>query len=243
MYKMNVETDFIDPSVQDIRKYKLIIVPALYAAPDSLLKKLNAYVKNGGHVIYTFKSGFSDEDLKVRTAIQPGIINEACGISYSQFTIPANVSLKGNPYQVSGEENKVHTWMELVTPTTAEVLAWYEHPVWGSYAAVTQNQFGKGLAVYVGCMTSAAVTEKIIKDALQKANVTNTDQQLYFPLITKSGINRQGRTIHYYFNYSATPQKILYSNKSGNELLSGKNVLSGSNLELAAWGINIIEEN
>ena len=236
LYKMNVETDFIDPSVQDISKYKLIIVPALYAAPDSLLKKLNAYVKNGGHVVYTFKSGFSDEDVKVRTAIQPGIINEACGISYSQFTIPVNVSLKDNPYQVGAEENKIHTWMELITPTTAEVLAWYGHPVWGRYAAITQNQFGKGRAVYVACMTSATVTEKIIKDALQKANITSTDQQLYFPMITKSGINRQGHTIHYYFNYSAIPQKMLYSNKSGDELLSGKKVLSGSNIELAALG-------
>ena len=243
LYKMNVQTDFIDPSVPDINKYKLIIVPALYAAPDDLLKKLNDYVKNGGHIIYTFKSGFSDENVKVRTTIQPAIINEACGISYSQFTIPENVSLKNDPFNVGAEQNKIHTWMELITASTAKVLAWYDHPVWGSYAAITENQFGKGLATYVGCMTSEALTEKIVKDALQKANLWNDDQQLYFPVITKSGLNRQGKIIHYYFNYSAAPQKVLYSHKDGNELLSGKEISSKSNLELAAWGVNIVEEN
>ena len=87
-------------------KYKLIIVPALYAASDSLLNKLNDYVKNGGHVVYTFKSGFTDENVKVRSTLQPGIINEACGMSYSQFTIPSGVSLKDDPYKV-GDKNKV----------------------------------------------------------------------------------------------------------------------------------------
>jgi beta-galactosidase len=252
LYKMNVGTDFIDPSVKDFNKYKLIIVPALYAAPDNLLKKLNQFVKDGGHIVYTFKSGFSDENVKVRTAVQPGIINEACGISYSQFTIPQNVSLKDDPrlndsvgqaYKVGAEQNKIHTWMELITPTTAKVLAYYDHPVWGTYAAITQNQFGEGMATYVGCLTSAAVTEKILKDVLQKANLWKDEQQLYFPIITKTGINNQGKTIRYYFNYSNAPKQIQYLNKNGTELISNKNISANSILELEAWGVKIIEED
>ncbi|HEY0608104.1 MAG TPA: beta-galactosidase trimerization domain-containing protein, partial [Chitinophaga sp.] len=84
--------------------------------------------KNGGHIVYTFKSGFSDQHVKVRSSHQPGIINEACGIYYSQFTAPQNVSLKGDLYQVGKEANTVKTWMELITPTSAKVLAYYEHP-------------------------------------------------------------------------------------------------------------------
>jgi beta-galactosidase len=255
LYKMNVGVDFIDPSTafsfktetavsESAKKhqYKLIVVPALYAASDDLLKRLNRFVREGGHVIYTFKSGFSDENVKVRSTIQPGIINEACGISYSQFTIPANVSLKGNPFQVSPDQNKVHTWMELITPVTASVLAYYDHPVWGTYAAVTQNQFGKGVATYVGCMTTAELTEKIVRNALQKAGLWKVDQQLSFPVIVKSGINQQGKTIRYLFNYSAAPQKITYGYKNGTELLANQVVAAGAVLELEAWGVKIIEE-
>jgi beta-galactosidase len=253
---MNVGTDFIDPSTdfgfkqnttadnnKAIRKYKLIIVPALYAANDNLLNKLNQFVKDGGHVVYTFKSGFSDENVKVRSTIQPGIINEACGISYSQFTIPQHVSLKNDPYKVGEEQNKINTWMELITPTTAKVLAYYDHPVWGNYAAVTQNSYGKGIATYIGCMATPALNEKILKEALIKADLWGTDQALYFPLITKSGVNQAGKTIRYYFNYSATPNTVTYPYKNGKEVISNTIITQNSKLTLEAWGMKIIEEN
>lgn len=275
MYKINVGVDFIDPSVDfgfgnsdlgisegnrpteiknpksEIRKYKVIIVPALYAASDNLLKKLNQFVKDGGHIVYTFKSGFSNENVKVRSSIQPGIINEASGIHYSQFTLPKNVSLKsdtsvndsvGPAFGVDEAQSKIHTWMELITPTTAKVLAWYNHPVWSSYAAVTENHFGKGMATYIGCITSAEVTEKILKNVLQKAGLLKNQEQLVFPIITKTGINMQGKRIHYYFNYSALPRQIQYLNKTGTELISGKNISNTSVLQLQAWDVKIIEE-
>lgn len=244
LYKMNVGMDLIDATKNpELSNYKLIIVPALYAASDDVLKKLNQFVKDGGHVVYTFKSGFSDENVKVRSTVQPAIINEACGISYSQFTVPQNVSLKNDPFGVGKDNNKINTWMELISPTTAKVLAYYEHPSWGNYAAVTQNQFGKGLATYVGCMTTSALTEKIMKDALEKANLWKTEQNLTFPIITKSGVNQQGKTIRYFFNYSAVPQQVKYAYKNGNELITNKAISANSTLDLEAWGVQIVEEN
>lgn len=242
LYNMNVGTDFIDPSVEDFSSYKLIVVPALYAASDALLQKLNQYVKEGGHVLYTFKSAFSDENVKVRTVVQPGIISEACGISYSQFTLPNDVALKGDPYQVGAADNKVQNWMELVTPTTAKVLAYYDHPEWGKYAAVTRNAYGKGSATYVAAMLSSVLTEKVVKQALENAKLLGVDQQLHFPLITKSGVNQAGKNIHYYFNYSGSSKKVTYPHKNGKELLSGQNVAANAIIELEAWGVKIIEE-
>ncbi|WP_082111553.1 beta-galactosidase [Spirosoma radiotolerans] len=242
LYRMNVGVDFIDPSSQNIEQYKLLVVPALYAAPDSLLQRLNRFVKNGGHIVYTFKSGFSDQNVKVRTTPQPGLISEALGITYTQFTIPQNVSLKGDPFGVGSDNNKVKGWMELVTPTTAKVLAYYDHPVWGKYAAVTENTFGKGLATYIGCWTDGAVTEKILADAVRKANLWGAAQLLHFPLITRQGTNEQGKTVHYLFNYSAKPGQLTYPFANGRELIKGETVPKNSVLDLAPWGVKIIEE-
>jgi beta-galactosidase len=243
LYKMNVGVDFVDPTSKNIEDYSLIIVPALYAAPDSLLLRLNNYVKNGGHIVYTYKSGFSDQNVKVRSTIQPAIINEACGISYQEFTVPNNVSLKGDPFNVGSANNKIQTWMELITPTTANVLAYYDHPAWGKYAAITENKFGKGLATYIGCITSNAVTEKLMADAVNKAGITGPDQQLSFPLITKSGINQKGKTIHYYFNYSANPKIIEYPYNRSTNLLNQKPVSKNDKIELTGWGFTVLEEN
>ncbi len=243
LYRMNVGVDFIDPTSKNLEDYKLLIVPALYAAPDSLLQRLNNFVKNGGHIVYTYKSGFSDQNVKVRSTHQPAIIDEACGIYYNQFTVPENVSLKGDPFGVGAGNNKVNTWMELITPTSAKVLAWYDHPVWGKYAAITQNNYGKGLATYIGCITSDKVIEKILTDAVKKAGLTTADQDLHFPLITKSGVNKYGKTIHYYFNYSATPASFSYAYKNSKELLSGEVLQGGESVLLKGWGVKIMEED
>ena len=40
--------------------------------------------------------------------------------------------------------------MELLKPEGAEVLAEYEHYNWKGYAAITRNQYGKGMAYYLG---------------------------------------------------------------------------------------------
>lgn len=241
LYKVNIGVDFIDPSSNNFEKYKLIIVPVLYVAPDSLLTRLNLFVKNGGHILYTFKSGFSDQNVKVRTSVQPGIISQACGINYSQFTTPEHVSLKDDPFNV-GKDNTVNTFMELITPRTAKVLAYYDQPVWGKYAAITQNNYGKGLATYVGCITSKAITEKVVENVVKSAGLWGADQELRFPLIVKSGINQYGKAIHYYFNYSAAPASFIYSYKSGKELLSNSEVIPKKKMDIGAWGVSIVEE-
>ncbi len=242
LYRQNVGVDFVDPSSVNLEQYKLLIVPALYAAPDSLLSRLNRFVKNGGHILYTFKSGFSNQDVKVRTVVQPGLISEVCGIKYGQFTLPENVSFKGNPFGVNNADNAVQNWIELITPTTATVLARYDHPVWGSYAAITQNSYGNGVATYVGCMTSDAVIEKLIENTVRKAGLWAEDQELKFPIITKSGMNQTHKMLHYYFNYSDKAVNFIYSHKKAIELLSGTTIEKTTMKELAPWGVQIMEE-
>ena len=242
LYKMNVEVDFVDPSSTGIENYQLLIVPALYAASDSLLQRLNRFVKNGGHIVYTFKSGFSDQNVKVRTSAQPGLIGEACGVYYSQFTVPEGVSLKGDPYHVGNDNNRVNTWMELLTPTTATVDAYYDHPVWGKYAAVTENQYGKGLATYIGCMVSDTLMGKILADAVKKAGLWGDAQAYRFPVIVKTGVNEEGKTIRYVFNYSGEALTIHYVFGSGQELISNTRIVKDSAVVLRPWDVKVIEE-
>jgi beta-galactosidase len=242
LYRLNVGVDFVDPSSTGFEKYRLIVVPALYAAPDALLERLNTYVRNGGHVVYTFKSGFSDEHVKVRSTPQPGIIGEACGVAYSQFTIPRGVSVTSEfPVQKGGDA--VRLWMELLTPTTARVLARYTHPAWGQYAAITENAYGKGLATYVGFMPGDELMAGILEDAVRKAGVWGADQELAFPIVTKSGTNEQGRTVRYYLNYSARPVAFRYPHRPGKDLLANKTVAGGSDQQLAPWGVMIVVED
>lgn len=242
LYRHNVGCDLVDPSSQRLDQYSLLIVPMLYAAPSSLLERLDKYVQQGGHLLVTYRSGFSDENVQVRHSAQPGGLSKACGVTYQEFTAPVGVSLQGNPYQVSEADNRVSTWMEFLMPTTAKVLARYEHPAWGQYAAITENRYGKGLATYVGCHTSDAVADKLVTNAVRQAGLWGPDQELEFPLIARGGRNQAGKPVHYYFNYAATPGTVRYPHAAGRELLSGAAVRPGQPLQLGAWGFQIIEE-
>lgn len=242
LYKRNISCDIVYPDSGNLEEYRLLIVPLLYAAPDSLLERLNRFAANGGHIVYTFKSGFADETVKVRTEQQPGIIREACGISYSQFAEPGRVSLRGQLFGTDVTDTPVHTWMELLVPGTAKALAYYDHPHWGQYAAITRNLYGKGAVMYVGCMTTSAVMGAVLEHAAKEAGLWGSDQQHAFPLIVKSGVNQYGSKVRYYFNYSDEPRSLIYEHENGLELLHGSEVHKGSVLALEPWDVRIVEE-
>ena len=216
------------------------MVPSLYAASDAEIAKLNDYAKAGGRVLYTFRSGFSDENTKVRYAVQPGAISEAAGVRYSQFTNPTDVTLDGDPYKVGKQDNQARWWMEFLTPTTAKVLARYKHPSWPDYAAVTRNSYGSGEVTYVGFMPTDAVVGKIVAEQVERAGIALP--QARYPLIVRGGTLQNGNRVRYLLNYSAKPQRVSYTYANGTELLSGRAVKRGQALELKPWGVAIVEE-
>lgn len=144
LYHMNIECDFIWPESENLDQYKAIIVPALYAAPDELLIRLNQYVENGGTLIASFKTAFANENVKVSHEVQPHILSNCFGVHYDQFTFPKNVGLTGEVIlkktdQKGNAHPAANVFMELLVSEGAEVLASYEHYNWKDYAAITRN--------------------------------------------------------------------------------------------------------
>jgi beta-galactosidase len=242
LYNMNVECDVIDARSADIGNYTLLVVPSLYAAPDSILERLNQYVKKGGHIVYAFKSGFCNENMQVRPTRMPGILRAAGGFSYQQFTNISRLPLKRDPFGVGEKENYVEEWAELLVPEGARVLAWYDHPYWGKYAAITENKFGAGTVIYFGAMPSPLVLQRLLVHALKDAGVWTDDQAIAFPLIVKNGVNQYGRSLHYYFNYSGRRQQWVYPHKSAIDLLTGKKIQPHQPLSLGPWELMVLEE-
>ena len=77
--------------------------------------------------------------------------------------------MKDDPFNVGKDLNDIDKWIELLLPTSATVLAWYDHPYWGKYVAVTQNSFGKGTATYIVCGTKTMLLHnKFLKMHLKR---------------------------------------------------------------------------
>jgi beta-galactosidase len=242
LYKLRVETDFVFPSSQNLAGYRLIIVPALYIADDALLGRLADYVKSGGHLLVTFKSGFCNENSTVRWVRAPGPLRQAAGFSYQEFTnLKAPLRLKGDPFG-AGEENTVSVWAEYILPEGAKALAFYDHPVFGRYPAITRNSYGSGTLTYEGTLPSEALQEKILEDTLGDAGVTIPDKGLPTAVKVRHAVLRNGKTARFYFNFSEETREFIYEHGDGIEVLSGKPVTHAEKITLPAWDLAIIEE-
>ena len=245
LYHMNIECDFIWPESENLDQYKAIIVPALYAAPDELLIRLNQYVENGGTLIASFKTAFANENVKVSHQVQPHILSNCFGVHYDQFTFPKNVGLTGEviPEKTDQKGNAhpaANVFMELLVSEGAEVLASYEHYNWKDYAAITRNHYGKGQAVYIGCMTDEETLKSVYKAVLPEADVEIPEY--HYPIIVRKGLNDLGKTVCYFLNYSGMELEMPYDYKNGIELLENTAVENGTALQMPAWGVKIVEE-
>ena len=242
LYESNIGVDFIVPEQANFSDYKLVIVPALYIADDALLLKLADYVKGGGHVVMTFKSGFADENSTVRPVLAPGPLREAAGVSYQEFSNLAKpLALKGDPFH-AGNDNKVMYWAEMLEPEHAKVLATYDHPFFGRWAAITENHYGAGTLLYEGTWLSDGLQKDVLLSALREAQLTGPDQELPVAMRVKHGINAFGKPIHYYLNYSAQDTSFAYSYGGGKDLLTGASITHGQTVRLKPWDLVIVEE-
>jgi beta-galactosidase len=242
LYKANVGVDFVFPESTNLANYKMIVVPPLYVAGDALLDRLSDYVKNGGHIVMAFKSGFTNEYDTVRWTMMPGPLREAAGFHYQEFSsLKRPLPLKGDPFH-AGDENQVSEWAEMLVPDTAHAVAYYDHPFFGKYPAITRNHFGKGTLTYEGTVLSDPLQEKLLAEELQAAGLADGDQSLPAPVRVKHGVNRSGKILHYYLNYSSSPQTFRYSYATGSDLLTQTAVAHSQQVTLQPRDLAIIEE-
>ena len=244
LFKMNVECDFVWPESDNLDQYKAIFVPALYAAPDELLEKLKQYTTNGGTLVATFKTAFANENVKVSHEMQPHILSNCFGISYQQFTFPKNTGLSGSiingTAKGADEKSEAKIFMELLMPQEAEVLAFYDHYNWKEYAAITKNHYGKGTAIYIGCMTDNNTLKAVLTEALNSAEVEIPEYS--WPVIVRKGTNDLGKCVRYILNYSAEEQNVVYHGADGTELFSEESVQDGKSIAVLPWNLKIVEE-
>jgi beta-galactosidase len=172
----------------------------------------------------------------VRYGSQPGAIAEAAGVKYQLYTEPKGVKIDTGLYGLSGKDLEARWWMEFLSPTTAEVLARFEHHSWPDYAAITRNAHGKGEVTYIGFMPSDALIEGLLTDTAKRAGVAWPDAAR-FPLIVRSGTLTNGSRVRYLLNYSREKQDIPAELANGTDLLTGRQAAPA----IEPWGVAILE--
>jgi beta-galactosidase len=241
-FKNNVGVDFVVTENADFTGYDILLVPPLYVASDDLLKKISDFVKNGGHVIMSVKSGFTDENSVVRHVKAPGPLREAAGFYYQEFSSINSVSLLDDPFKVGKENNTAKNWIEFIVPETAKPLALYDDPFFNKYPAITENRYGKGSLTYEGSLVSDEIQSEIISAKAQEIGLLEKENQITYPIVLRTGTNDLGKTIRYYLNYSDKDQSVTYKYARGTNLFTGASLKKGDIVSLKPWDVAIVEE-
>ena len=241
-YRMNLEMDLISDTTADrklLAAYDLIILPSVYSMTQELVADLDAYVKNGGHLLASMRSAFADEHLKIYADDQPYGLTACFGMTYDQFTEPGRTSLCSQAAAFS-HKPVLSDWMELLTTldTHTEVIARYDHPYWKEYAAVTHHAYGKGSAAYIGCYFDAVSLEEILQVLLERFGIRVGAE--HFPVIRREGIGQDGKKIVFFFNYSndGASYRVPFD---GRELMGDTEVYAGDTSGLEPWGFHILK--
>jgi beta-galactosidase len=83
----------------------------------------------------------------------------------------------------------------------------------------------------------------VLRRSLEKLGLAGADQQLPGTVHVQHGVNRLGKRLHYYFNYSGTEVKVSYAYSAGVSLIDGKPVPQAAKLTLSPWDLMIVEES
>ena len=210
LFELNIECDFISDKADrsQLGRYAMVVVPALYSTDEDTLKALADYVHQGGHLVATLRSFVADENLKVWHDKAPHLLTDVFGIDYNQFTRPG----RGLTLDLHGSDQAgpaCQGLIELLNPRPGtQVLASYDHPVWGRYAAVTRHDYGHGSAEWIGTLPSAQGMRMLLSDAADAAGLGGPARDLAGLVTVREGINALGEQVAYLLNYSSKEVRI-----------------------------------
>lgn len=136
----------------------VLVVAADFTTSDDQVRWLLDYAAAGGHLVLGPRTAYGDEEGRARTQRQPAGLAEAAGVGYQEFgNLDAPVPLVAPAGAEPLPGGAVGTlWADYLVPATAQVIAGYDDPHLGAFAAVTTHPYAAGRITVVGTVLDQA---------------------------------------------------------------------------------------
>lgn len=145
--KLGCAVDFVSPE-DGFKQYKLIIAPLFMMSDEKTKQNLEDYIRGGGTVLFSFRSGIKDMHNNMLTDTMPGFLSEMAGVEIEEYD-----PLLEKTTAVSGifGNSRAKIWCDIIKPVKARVLGVYTGDYYAGKPCFTVNQFGSGKTYYLGC--------------------------------------------------------------------------------------------
>ncbi|MTV36528.1 beta-galactosidase [Duganella radicis] len=200
----NIDTAVINIGHEDLRRYKLVVVPAGLMMDQRSSAALRRYVEDGGTVVMTAFSAKIDEHGQWFNTALPGSLSDVFGLRTSAFynaATPLEVEFNGQKLVTAT------TFYEVLEPASASVLARLTNAD-GAPPAITLNHYGRGQAIYVATAPQRPVMQALYRSLYQQLGIAPGP-------VTPEGVYArevQGRTL--YVNTTTKPQQVTQAGKT-----------------------------
>jgi len=210
---------------RDLTRYKIVFAPMLYMVNDDMVEQFTRFVRSGGTLVLTFRSGVKEWDNSVTMQPLPGLLRELAGIEIEEFEPLLKMDPELNegemPLQGVAAPFAVRTssgtiWADILEPKGAAVLARYGKKFYAGKAAVTLNRVGEGRVVYIGTHLGRDFADSLTTWLLAQHRI---ETPFAVPdMVDVTTREQAGKKIHFLMNFNDTAQAVRLARMCHNVL-------------------------
>lgn len=231
-YERNISTDIISVD-DDFENYDLIVAPVLYMVKPGLDKKINHYVENSGNFVTTYMSGMVNSSDNVYLGGYPGPLKDVTGIWVEE----SDAVVPGQKIKVAidGKDYDTDLMCDLIHPNNAKVLATYSSEFYAGTPAVTENQYGKGRAWYVGTKLEHQGLTQLFNHIILETGVESLVCDGHKLEVTRR-ITDDGKELYFVLNMSNEERTLPNKFDDYEDILTGEK----AHKDMKDWDVQVL---
>jgi len=228
-YSMNVPAAYLSPN-DDLASYDLIVAPLQFLDLPGSSERYLEYIRNGGHMVFTPRTGVKDENNVCLTETSlPGPYAEALGIEILEYDCLRGTEITV-PLQTANGIGRY--WWDSIELRGARSFFPAGSGDHKDEPSLTGNRYGQGMAWYMATFPDNTLMDSIMEKTVAEAHISS------FTTIDK-GIEiacRETDEKRYIFvlNHTGTSAKI-------DERSTWVSLIGG--YELSPYGYSLFAEN
>ena len=146
---------------KDFSKYRVLVAPAYQLLDSVLVKRWEEYVRNGGHLVLTCRTGQKDRNGKLWEAEWAAPINNLIGSKIPFFDLIPDT--ENGFISIDSKNYSWNNWGDVLEPyPNTTVWATYSNQFYKGKASVTNKKIGKGSVTYIGSESNNGLLENTI---------------------------------------------------------------------------------
>ncbi len=168
--RLGLSIRILHPGRKWLEDLPLIVAPGMQMVDDDLLLQMDAYARNGGHLVLTCRTALMDRTGQAFEGPVAAPILPMIGADIEAYDGLPEASFGRLRFEGDSTDYTWGVWGDMVRPREGtHILARYADQFYAGAAAVTQNKYHAGCVTYCGTYAEApfidALAERLARQA------------------------------------------------------------------------------